>query len=67
MKKQVITPDDLVRIGTASHISRLSTQHLYRLAHAGKLSVVTVDSISFFHRQQIEALAAQREGSTHGN
>ncbi|HUA97200.1 MAG TPA: hypothetical protein VMA34_02620 [Terracidiphilus sp.] len=60
MKKQRVTPDDLVRIGTASHITRLSTQHLYRLARARKLDVVTVDSVCFFHRQQIEALAAER-------
>jgi len=62
-KPKVASPEALIRVGTASHMTRLSTQHLYRLARAGKLDVVTVDQMFFFRRGQVEQLARERERS----
>jgi hypothetical protein len=56
----------LIRPGTASHLAQLSPQHLHRLARDHKLSVVIVDSFTFFHREEIEALARERS-TAHAN
>jgi hypothetical protein len=35
--KTPIRPDSLVRSGTASHLAKVSVQHLHKLARKGKL------------------------------
>jgi hypothetical protein len=62
-KSKVTSPDYLIRSGRASHIAQMSVQHLHRLADSGKLSFIMIDGFRFFHREEIERLAADREGS----